>query len=473
MKRVRTIIISMITALCVSLSAFGVYGAEAGSNPFLLGSSVTDTITAAKQLGILDDNMVTSDVVTRKELCRMIVRFYRASTGGTGITLSRSPFYDCDANEVTFCYENGIIEGIGDVTFAPDYFVSRQEAADIVVNAINACGANIIEPEKDFTLEYSDRGDIAEEYVKDVSYLTSIDVINGYGGYFYPQSYITFEQAASMLVESYYQLMLSKISINGKQISLGDEEAEISEKFGQPSYKLEDGNKVIWVYKQYMTNFFFIGFCEGKVSEIFSNGNSFVYRGIASGSDVSDVDFGARAEISGNKAFYNDGYGIVQTGAFSLDNKINYVYASVHDSGAVHKISNSTMEKDTELLYDIINSERIKRGLPEFTKNTTVEAAAKQHSLNMGYWNYSDYTNRDGASPFERFGNRGLDYIMASENIARVSGLVVEIYIEWMENPGSRSNLLTDYMDTVGIGMNISTSDKLIYATMDFLKLRS
>ena len=131
------------------------------------------------------------------------------------------------------------------------------------------------------------------------------------------------------------------------------------------------------------------------------------------------------------------------------------------------------MEKDTELLYDIINSERIKRGLPEFTKNTTVAAAAKQHSLNMGYWNYSDYTNRDGASPFERFDNRGLDYIMASENIARVSGLVVEIYIEWMENPGSRSNLLTDYMDTVGIGMNISTSDKLIYATMDFLKLRS
>ena len=62
---------------------------------------------------------------------------------------------------------------------------------------------------------------------------------------------------------------------------------------------------------------------------------------------------------------------------------------------------------------------------------------------------------------------------MASENIARVSGLAVEIYIEWMENPGSRSNLLTDYMDTVGIGMNISTSDKLIYATMDFLKLRS
>ena len=116
------------------------------------------------------------------------------------------------------------------------------------------------------------------------------------------------------------------------------------------------------------------------MSEIFSNGNSFVYRGIASGSDVSDVDFGARAEISGNKAFYNDGYGIVQTGAFSLDNKINYVYASVHDSGAVHKISNSTMEKDTELLYDIINSERIKRGLPEFTKNTTVAAAAKQHS---------------------------------------------------------------------------------------------
>lgn len=61
---------------------------------------------------------------------------------------------------------------------------------------------------------------------------------------------------------------------------------------------------------------------------------------------------------------------------------------------------------------------------------------------------------------------------MASENIAKVDGRAVEIYKTWMNNPGSRSNLLTDYMDNVGIGMNVSSSDKKVYVTMDFLKLK-
>lgn len=468
MKKIKVLIFAIIFSILSTVGAF----AETAGNPFLLGSSVTDTMTAAKQLGILDDNMVKSDVVTRKNLCRMIVRFYRASTGGTGITLSDSPFFDCDANEVVFCYENGIIEGIGEVTFAPDYYVSRQEAADVLVNAIKACGANIIEPEKDYTLTYKDRADISEEYLDDISYLTAIDVVKGYDGYFYPKSYITYEQAASMLVEAYYQLMLSKVTINGKQVSIGDSEEKITQMFGAPSYKIEDGKNNIWVYKNDMKNFFYIGFNNGKVTEIFSNGSSFKYRGISSGSSTTEIDFGARAKIDGNKVLYHDGYGTVEIGAFSSDNKISYVYASVNNSDNIHKISSATLDSDVSLLYDIINGERVKRGLSEFTINSTVAAAAKLHSMSMGYWNYSDYTNRDGTSPFERFDNKDLEYIMASENIAKVDGRAVEIYKTWMNNPGSRSNLLTDYMDNVGIGMNVSSSDKKVYVTMDFLKLK-
>lgn len=80
MKKIKVLIFAIIFSILSTVGAF----AETAGNPFLLGSSVTDTMTAAKQLGILDDNMVKSDVVTRKNLCRMIVRFYRASTGGTG-----------------------------------------------------------------------------------------------------------------------------------------------------------------------------------------------------------------------------------------------------------------------------------------------------------------------------------------------------------------------------------------------------
>ena len=470
--------LKFITAFITSLIifAFSCTSAFAGSSisakPFLLSSDVTDTMEAAKQLGIITDDIDKSSIVTRKELCRLIVRFYRASTGGTGITISESPFFDCDANEVIFCYEKGIIKGISDVTFAPDYFITREEACEVVVNTIEACKANKIEPEKDFTILYKDRADMSDEFRDDISYLSSIGVVNGYGGYFYPKSYITYEQAATMLVETYYQLMLSKININGVDISLGDTKEKILSDFGEPGYKIEDknANTEIWVYEG--ENLFYIGFCDNNATEIFSNGSNFKYRGISSGQPIENIDFGARAKVSGNTAVYEDGYGIVQTGAFSGYNKISYVYAASENKDMRHKINPETVNGDIELLYDIINTERAKSGLPEFTVYKQAAATAKRHSMSMGYWNYSDYINRYGTTPFDRFDDSDIEYMMASENIAKVDGNAVDVYIEWMKSPGSRSNIITDYMDNVGIGIVVGSSDNKAYVTMDFLKLK-
>ena len=93
---------------------------------------------AAKQLGIITDDIDKSSIVTKKELCRLIVRFYRASTGGTGITISGKSVLTATQTKL-FCYEKGIIKGISDVTFAPDYFITREEACEVVVNTIEAC----------------------------------------------------------------------------------------------------------------------------------------------------------------------------------------------------------------------------------------------------------------------------------------------------------------------------------------------
>ena len=469
-KFITAFFMSLVILICSPAMAF----ASSAVKPFLLGSEVTDTMTAAKQLGIITDDTDKSAVVTRKDLCRLIVRFYRASTGGTGITISESPFFDCDANEVIFCYENGIIEGIGDVTFAPEYFVTREEACEIIVNTIKACRANVIEPEKDFTMSYKDRADMSEKYRDYISYLSGIGIVSGYGGYFYPKSYITYEQAATMLVKTYYQVMLSKININGVDISIGDTEEKIISSFGNPSYKTDDskGNMSIWVYRNDLKNFFYIGFRDGKVSEIFSNGTSFKYRGISAGEQIENMDFGSKAKVDGSTAVYEDGYGMVQIGAFSGYNRISYVYAASDNKELRHKINSSTVDDDIVLLYDIINAERAKAGLPEFTVNKQAMTTAKLHSMSMGYWNYSDYINKDGTTPFDRFDNKDMDYSMASENIARVDGNVVDVYIEWMNSPGSRSNILTDYMDNVGIGIVASSSDGRAYVTMDFLKLK-
>ncbi len=132
------LIIAAVISLSINAAVFAdTYNAV---KPFFLDSSVTDTMEAARQLGIITEDTEKSAVVTRKNLCRLIVRFYRASTGGSGITISDSPFFDCDANEVVFCYENGIIKGIGDVTFAPDYYVKRERSAKLLLMQLRHAG---------------------------------------------------------------------------------------------------------------------------------------------------------------------------------------------------------------------------------------------------------------------------------------------------------------------------------------------
>ena len=469
LKRVMALILTFIMVLSVNIVSF--------ANPAVtvkpvfsdLSSNVSE---AAFQLGIITEKTDKTAFVTRKNMCRLLVRFYRASTGGVGITISESPFVDCSANEVIFCYENDIMDGISDVTFAPDYRVSREDACTIIVNAIKACSGNVIKPEKDYTFSYMDRAEILPENHDAVSYLTSIGVISGFGGYFYPKSYITFEQLSSVLVQVYFQIMLSKISINGTNICIGDSEEIVSSRFGAPSYRINDtkAGLSVWVYKNDIKNFFYVVFKDKAITEIFSNGSNFSYRGIKSGQPLTEVNFGSKAKTDGNSALYMDGYGTVEIGALNDEGRINYVHAMSEKKELNHRINSVTIDDDTKLLYDIISAERAKYNLKPFITNKTVATAARLHSHNMSYWNYLGYINKDGLSPFDRLKNKDLEFEMASENITCVEGSVVDIFKDWMTNPGNRSNILTDYMDNVGIGFNISSSNGKINATMDVLK---
>ncbi len=467
-------IAALMTACVTALSNAVVVSAGTADNVQTAVTDTTDSMAMAKQLGIVADNVDRGAAVTRENACSMLVRFYRASTGGAGITINNGPFHDCNTNEVVFCYENGIISGIGDATFAPDYFVSREEMCTILVNAVKACNVNVIYPQKDYTSAFKDAASISDEHKSTINYLTGIGIVKGYEGFFYPKAYVTYDQLVSMLVETYYQLMLSKISINGIRLSIGDSDEKIIKSFGEPDYKFSDtlSGTEIWEYKKDYRNFFYIGLRDKTVSEIFTNSSQFTYRGISSGDSVDGVSFGVRANVSNNKAVYNDGYGIVEIGAFPNDNLISYVYAASDDINLRHNINYTTVKNDATLLYDIINAERAKHELGSFIINAKAVSAANVHSMSMGYWEYSDYKNRDGTTPFDRLNSRDLNYIMASENIAQVKGTVVDVYTKWMSSSGSRSNLMTDYMDNIGIGIGVNEKKGTAYVVMDFLKLK-
>ncbi|MEA4972676.1 MAG: S-layer homology domain-containing protein [Candidatus Metalachnospira sp.] len=474
-KSVTAFIVAAVMLFSVSAQALAAnaYGSASGK-PMLLESDITNTMAAAEKLGIIAYGTDKTAVVTKKELCRLIVRFYRAATGSTGITLSNSSFIDCDSNEVVFCSENAIVSGISDITFAPDNLVSREEMCKYAVNTLKFCGTNVISPGKDCISNFADKDSIDTEYADDINYLASINVAKGYDNYFYPKSYITYEQAASIFVEIYYQLMLSKVEINDLPISIGDSDEKTVATFGQPSYTFvdkEDG-MTIWVYNKNLSNFFYIGIKNDKVSEIFSNSQNFTYRGISSGDNAKEVDFGSRGDRGKNCVIYSDGYGKVEIGWNPGTNKICYVYSCNNDVMKRHSITKVSVDGDISLLYDIVNAERLKLGLGVFKINKQVASAARLHSMNMAYWGYFDYNNIHDFTPFDRLKDKGVSYIMASENIACCTN-VKDIYTYWINSAGSRSNMFSDYMDNAGIGLSVSSYDSKAYATMDFVKLKN
>ena len=123
-------------------------------------------------------------------------------------------------------------------------------------------------------------------------------------------------------------------------------------------------------------------------------------------------------------------------------------------------------------MYDIINAERTKAGLNAFTVNTDIEQNARAHATNMAYWGYFGYEDSDKLTPFERLDNKKVSYTMASENISKEDN-VVKVYCEWMNNSGSRANLLTAEMVDVGMGMAASSNGKNVYTTLDYVKLKN
>ena len=104
-------------------------------------------IDAAHKLDILpaDAGMISyTDSITRAEFCEIIVKTYEANTGKS-IKMPRvNPFTDTDDPYILKAYTKKIVGGYPDGTFKPNDFVTHQEAAKIICNAMFRGAVNSI-----------------------------------------------------------------------------------------------------------------------------------------------------------------------------------------------------------------------------------------------------------------------------------------------------------------------------------------
>ena len=119
----------------------------------------------------------------------------------------------------------------------------------------------------------------------------------------------------------------------------------------------------------------------------------------------------------------------------------------------------------------MINSARVKHGLPVLIRNSASDGVAKEHSNEMNTLAKGSYTSKNGLTPFARMTNAGINFTMAAENICTTAtGDAINIYGWFMNNISTRSNIVSDDFNEIGIGCSASKVLNRFYTTTDLFK---
>lgn len=109
----------------------------------------------------------------------------------------------------------------------------------------------------------------------------------------------------------------------------------------------------------------------------------------------------------------------------------------------------TTQEKE---MFDLVNNERRKNGLPEYKVDVEVTKIARIKAKDMSDNNYFSHSSPTYGSPFDMLKQFGVSYIYAGENIAGNS-TITGAHNSLMNSSGHRANILSSKYDAIGIGI--------------------
>lgn len=132
------------------------------------------------------------------------------------------------------------------------------------------------------------------------------------------------------------------------------------------------------------------------------------------------------------------------------------------------------MAQVEQKIFEKVNAERSKAGVPTLSYNKTMEKYARMKSQDMGDRGYFDHKDPEGNLITAKMKNDGVSYKAWGENIAYIGGesdanaLADQFMTNWMNSPGHRQNILSK--DFTGIGVGVYKSGDKVYATQEFYK---
>lgn len=106
---------------------------------------------------------------------------------------------------------------------------------------------------------------------------------------------------------------------------------------------------------------------------------------------------------------------------------------------------------ETKMLQ-LVNQERVQRGLSPLQADPELTEVARQHSRDMFARGYFAHFTPEGKSPFDRMNDAHIEYTTAGENLALAHSLSIA-HNGLMNSPGHRANILNPSFGRVGIGI--------------------
>ena len=165
----------------------------------------SDYIVEANDIGITEDvaDLEYRKPITREKFCEMIYNMLDKSMTVDWKKVSPNPFSDTVNEKVFSLYLEKIIEGKGGNTFAPDDFLTREEAATILIRTAQFMGIGMPENAYDSKI-YNDETNISDWAFASVHYCRKLDVMIGISETeFSPKDEYTAEQAIATILRLY------------------------------------------------------------------------------------------------------------------------------------------------------------------------------------------------------------------------------------------------------------------------------
>lgn len=106
-----------------------------------------------------------------------------------------------------------------------------------------------------------------------------------------------------------------------------------------------------------------------------------------------------------------------------------------------------------DVLIDETNVSRSTNNLNTLKTNTILNTAAQLKANDMASKGYFSHTSPEGLTPWHWFELAGYKFSYAGENLAVNFVDSKDVVDAWMDSPGHRANILSDYFTEIGIGV--------------------